>query len=330
MAAPKRPTTHPAPKRWRAARSSQATHKRKGSAESRAEPWISLTDQFLLQPVQRKRAPASHPLRLSAANVVRLWAGDELTTTCGARPGPHPEAAPGLPREQGSRRAYPHAGASACTRVATGRRARTKRVAKVAAPKRPTTHPAPKRWRAARSSQATHKRKGSAESRAEPWISLTDQHKLRRSPTKAAARAATAAALLLSLRRQLHVLLGWGPAMSPTMGIGPREPRPTGHGSKGVGSPAHAPNLSARPKSNTDGARTRTRCRPRPSWYPTTHPASVVRARRPILPRTPPKRPAMYSTKACNQPNGQVSAAAGSTKASASEPPTSAVSSKRC
>jgi hypothetical protein len=44
----------------------------------RADAWISLTDKFLLQPVQQKRAKRADQPRLSAANVVRLGAGPKL------------------------------------------------------------------------------------------------------------------------------------------------------------------------------------------------------------------------------------------------------------
>jgi hypothetical protein len=58
--------------------------------------------------------------------------------------------------------------------------------------------------------------KSSAIQVTELWISLTDKHKLRRSQINAAARAANAAAFHQSLRRQLHALLGCGPATSST------------------------------------------------------------------------------------------------------------------
>jgi hypothetical protein len=77
------------------------------------------------------------------------------------------------------------------------------------------THPARDLVRAAPPDH-TLPQKELRQSSTEFWISLTDKHKLRRSQINAAARAANAAAFHQSLRRQLHALLGCGPATSST------------------------------------------------------------------------------------------------------------------
>jgi hypothetical protein len=70
------------------------------------EPFSRLTDKFLLQPFQRKRATASIPHRLPGANVVRLWAGDVPTTWRGVFQPARDEAAPDSTREQYRRLAH--------------------------------------------------------------------------------------------------------------------------------------------------------------------------------------------------------------------------------
>ena len=118
---------------------------------------------------------------------------------------------------------------------------------------------------------------------------LTDKHKLRRSQINAAAREATAAAFLKSLRRQLHALLGCGPAMCFAIRRHTVQParirklRRTGQVSKALRRPDRAKAIDHHPEVD-HGRRARTDPLPEPTARTSSesHPATrLERAARP-------------------------------------------------
>jgi hypothetical protein len=143
-----------------------------------------------------------------------------------------------------------------------------------------------------------------------PCVHLTDKHKLRRSQINAAARAASAAAFLKSLRRQLHALLGCGPATcfaTRRYTVQPariRKLRRTGQVSKALRRPDRAKVM------NHDQSRPRTARAHRPiartgrSWLVGVTPRDMARARRPARPNGPTKNSANQVHGVLDQPNG--------------------------
>jgi hypothetical protein len=140
---------------------------------------------------------------------------------------------------------------------------------------------------------------------------LTDKHKLRRSQINAAARAASAAAFHQSLRRQLHALLGCGPATCFAIRRHTAQParirklRRTGQVSKAL-------RRRARAKATDHGqSRPRTArahgpiARTGRSWLVGVTPRDMARARRPARPNAATKKLRHSSHGVVDQPNGQ-------------------------
>jgi hypothetical protein len=168
----------------------------------------------------------------------------------------------------------------------------------------------PRRASSAPPAPTKRSHKNSANQSTEFWISLTDKHKLRRSQINAAARAASAAAFLKSLRRQLHALLGCGPATcfaTRRYTVQPariRKLRRTGQVSKALRRPDRAKVM------NHDQSRPRTARAHRPiartgrSWLVGVTPRDMARARRPARPNGPTKNSANQVHGVLDQPNG--------------------------
>jgi hypothetical protein len=192
---------------------SKRSHK-ENSAYQGTEFWISLTDKVLLQPFnESERQRADY---LGCQQQPLLGCGPATCRPLGAAPKPGPrrklratshlsKSMSSTPSHQNRRRyqSRPRTARTHGTLVKPRNRGFR------------TTHPALKHERAALPHQMLLQ-KELRQSSTEFWISLTDKHKLRRSQIKAAARAASAAAFHQSLRRQLHALLGCGPATSST------------------------------------------------------------------------------------------------------------------